>query len=297
MPVTAKAKAKEPAAEVESTAEERAAMDAYKRDVRRRALMAKRSQGWNPESLNRTLRTLGLEPTGAAKVQVEVVAKGTWWREVASTGDAEATAVIAKDMNNDILISGNVQWEVVERSDPRTMVIGEDVEPDPVAMGTDLVAYKKLVRRVGLLVAAEQGWCDSGVNEYLQALGLPPKQTYRVPVDAVVAQRLTVPVVDAESYEEAVELVRGLTAEEAEKRLHDGGVGVGLSIKSTAVIDQSELRVGDPEFDRAQTQYCVSTHGGRLYNPEGTAMCTRENNHVGDHHAGNGSVITHIWPR
>lgn len=58
-----------------------------------------------------------------------------------------------------------------------------------------LERYKTKVREVAIRVADEQSWCDQGLNDVLEELGLEPNlHTYRVTVRVVLHQEVTVEI-------------------------------------------------------------------------------------------------------
>lgn len=73
---------------------------------------------------------------------------------------------------------------------------------------TEFEAYKKQVRDVAIEVAAEQGWCDDGLNERLQELGLEPMaRQWEVTVTLLGRQEVKIRVTAA-SDDAAAELAR-----------------------------------------------------------------------------------------
>ncbi len=60
---------------------------------------------------------------------------------------------------------------------------------------SELLSFRDQVREVAIRVAGENGWCDSGLNEVLDELGLDPKtSTWLVEVEVTARQTRTVSV-------------------------------------------------------------------------------------------------------
>jgi hypothetical protein len=87
-------------------------------------------------------------------------------------------------------------------------------------------AFRDQVRDVAIRVAEDEGWCDSGLNEVLRELGLPPKTTtWRVPVVARAEQVVYVEV-EAADEDEAVQLAEDLSTSEYEDEIDAYGWSV-----------------------------------------------------------------------
>lgn len=283
--------------------------EAFRRLVRSRAIMARDSMGWPAAEMNETLVTLGLEPIEAWVVSVDLTATQTYTREIGTgrrtriTSREEAVKQVV-DMDDATLVESvpYTAWKITERTEPRVVVPGvEGVEPDPAAVGDDLTAYKRLVRRIGIQVAKKRGWCDSGTNEYLVALGLPSIQTFQVPVDVEVRQRILVPVREAESLEEA----RALLAAGGEPATVQEYIQANVSRAATVVGHQvpeppnpDDMSVGDVDGTLAATSTDGYRHWCRTRNPGVNGYeCSLPTGHDGHQHvAGNGTRVVSVWP-
>jgi hypothetical protein len=86
--------------------------------------------------------------------------------------------------------------------------------------------FREQVRDVAIRVAEDEGWCDSGLNEVLRELGLPPKTTtWRVPVVARAEQVVYVEV-EAADEDEAVQLAEDLSTSEYDDEIDAYGWSV-----------------------------------------------------------------------
>lgn len=83
----------------------------------------------------------------------------------------------------------------------------EGVEPDPDASTDDLRTYKRLIRREGLKLRNEFGWCEGGTSDAFEKIGLARIGRVRVPMEVVTRRQVLVDVDDAEDQEDAVEIV------------------------------------------------------------------------------------------
>lgn len=149
--------------------------------------------------------------------------------------------------------------------------------------------YQAQVRAEALRVAKEMSWCDDGLNKTLRNLGLPEKQTYRIPLEIVEKRIVYVNVMDAATEEEARAKV---TAEEYLK------ANVALyGVMQSAVVAETkspdEQVKGDMDTTYARRRQCEDydrTTGSGMY-------CTRERGHDGTQHiAGNGETVHAVWP-
>mgnify|MGYP001550756403 CR=1 FL=1 len=112
-----------------------------------------------------------------------------------------------------------------------------DFDPKPMADRTDMSAlharirtlemeheqFRTQVREKAIEVAANEGWCDSGLNEALEELGLEPKtRTFDVEVQVTASQMVTIEV-EAADEDEAREIAeRDMESEiENEINMHD----------------------------------------------------------------------------
>jgi hypothetical protein len=281
------------------------AMDEYKALVRRKALAAERSMGWPLDHLNRTLITLGLAPKRQFVVRIPVTGEGYY--EHTLTGDEARSEAAARERAADMVSDQDLRYYLsrraentggwtITRGEPQVIQPGvADTEPDPVALGTDLEAYKKLVRRVGIRAAKERDWCDSGTNEYLAALGLPLKQRFQVPVETTITARVHVSVDDAETFEEA--LARAAADHDVVKDSITRQFGARVTdIGAITAVSMDDVQVGDPDpCNHAEPRMChtqTNTHNGN-----GRVYCTLPRDHTGQHVAGNGTRVLWVWPQ
>lgn len=162
----------------------------------------------------------------------------------------------------------------------------------------ELEAYKRLVREEAFRVQKEQGYCDDGLNRTLRTLGLPPKQSYRVPVTVTytTTKFVTVDAYDVTSMELAEAHVLGL--DEAallalaglrrDQRMVEG------SARIATVPEPGAAMVGDLDpTDRERAAYPARRVCDRL--SASGCMCTRVSGHEGPHVAGNGEMVTERW--
>jgi hypothetical protein len=84
-----------------------------------------------------------------------------------------------------------------------------------LALQREFDAYKRQVREEALAVAAEQNWCDEGLNAALERLGLEPRQnTYDVDV-TFTATRAGVVRTTASNEDVAFETVNEMSTADA----------------------------------------------------------------------------------
>lgn len=110
-------------------------------------------------------------------------------------------------------------------------------------------AFKEKVREQALAAQESEGWCDSGFNAAMEALGLPTKKEFQIPVE-ITSQRKRiawVTVTDRQTEEEAREVVYSKSAEDLQEEgvLRPGGdevVSVGVPMLKE---DHGTLQRGD----------------------------------------------------
>jgi hypothetical protein len=276
----------------------------YKVLVKRQAIAAKREMGWDTADMNKNLVLLGCEPVEEYALEVPIKATHTWRATIDPSGNGmyltRERAMAAFNALSDTSLAANLlaysQWQIAERGDPVFTIVGTaDAEPDPVSLGNDLDAYKKLVRRTAIRVQKERRWCEEGIGRYLRALGLPQKQRFQVPVEVTLRQVTTVTVDDAESFDEARENLNTQHVEEAAALLTSRGASV-VSHEVKARLSGDDMLAGqrpDPTLAGAgadSDSWCRN-EGVQGY------VCSLEPGHEGQHVAGNGSRIVTVWPQ
>lgn len=159
-----------------------------------------------------------------------------------------------------------------------------------------LEEFRRKVREEAIRVAADNGWCDDGLNRTLRNLGLAEKRLYRVPVEVTLTQVGYIEVTDAMSMEEA----RASLASKSSEELHN------LRRRNLTVAEVTGAkpwsRDGRP-YEAGQMDDTVSGTGGLREDwcnaQQAGYYCTREQGHVdrGDlrHAAGNTEIITRVW--
>lgn len=273
----------------------------FKTTVRDRALAAKSEMGWDTADMNKNLLMLGVEPHEEWVLETEIVAKQTYRMTIGRdatyrTKEAAEAAVTAMSHTQ---IIGNLPytaWELVERAEPKFVVAGAgSAEPDPIAFGDDLDAYKKLVRRTAIRVQKERNWCEEGIGRYLRAMGLPPKQAFTVPIVVTTTQQVGFVVEDAESIEEA----RQIAAERQDGVQETVRANIG---RRATLVSHEVAAPGTPRhYDRGDTDDTLASQGidssGWCGNggPAGY-QCSLHPGHEGEQHvAGSGTAIVRVW--
>jgi hypothetical protein len=167
------------------------------------------------------------------------------------------------------------------------------------AAQAELDAYRRLVRDEAYRVAKENGWCDSGLRQSLERLGLEPKQLFRVQIRAQRTAEFSMSVA-ADSEAEARQLLR----DEPQRMREYAGTGY----TSFEVIEPATAPTGadTPQVGQRRpaegTWYATSvTSGGpnqcRVWNSRHTLYCTRPADHPVDLHvaAGNSAGVLDVW--
>lgn len=162
--------------------------------------------------------------------------------------------------------------------------------------------YKRLVRAEALKAQQENEWCDGGTNERLLRLGLRERGS-GIPVRVrVVAERTAYITLDADTPEEADELLAsGEDPEVLELVTASVGRGWKAQVVEKASPREGEYRVGDVD----DTVTAERQAAGGAYIPmcemysSTYGYCTRQPGHVeaGDrqHAIGNGQNIRYVW--
>lgn len=151
-------------------------------------------------------------------------------------------------------------------------------------MNAELEEYKERVRKEAIRVAQEQEWCDEGLNGTLERLGLPLKQSYRVPLTVVTRRTVWAEVQEANSQEEA----EALTMDPVWR----GQNGFDYpEVELAKAKDPEDQRPGDIDTTYTSGQQCRATLRRRGY------YCSRERGHGGQHIAGNSETVIETWPQ
>jgi hypothetical protein len=271
-------------------------MQLFKNKVRRVALQAQRNQGWDAADFDKTLIRLGLDPVHQHRADVSLAMTFPVAANDGETADQLRERIEGWDSQQlaaAVAARPYTVWNA-ERTGMTIVDLSEGVEgeTDPIALGDDLDAYKRFVRKVAIEVGKDKGWCDGGVNEYLDKLELPQKRAIRVPVRAVRHEQTYVQVDDAYDMDEAY---ASLADPEQLRRAVEATHGSGSRLEVEGLVDFDELRPGDPDsvYGSAFTQ-CTQRppHGTRDWR---YYTCTREAGHTGQHIVGDGSRIMLTW--
>lgn len=149
-----------------------------------------------------------------------------------------------------------------------------------------LDSYKAEVRKEAIRVAARQNWCDDGLNETLRNLGLPEKKTYRIPVTLTETRTVFLSIRDAESEDDAK--AKATTPDFVRDNI--SLYGALLTAVVPEAKDPDEQVKGDLDTTYVRRRQCENYGTSGYY-------CTRESEHGGKQHiAGNGEVVTDVWP-
>lgn len=169
---------------------------------------------------------------------------------------------------------------------------------------SQLEAYKAKVRALAIRVAAEQGWCDSGLNSALEELGLPPKREFMVPVEFTLTRvRSTHVLVDAQTEAEAYERVR------TDPSLVQAYAPFGGEITDVKIPDPPKMPEagsgvpvpGDPCPEEGEYYARSVAPGGpnqcRVTDERAGVYCTRPLEHTPDWHvaAGANAGVLSTW--
>lgn len=164
-----------------------------------------REQGWDTLRKETLKKRIGLqtEPVWEARIPVIKTMVRTMAIETGNKQDVLDRLKAAKPETH----AAYAMNEKYEAGEPELVDVLADVQPEPEASTDDPVVYKKMVRRLAIEEASNRGWCDSGLNKYLEKLGLAPKVPVYVRVTTLVEQGYSILVPDAESREEAREML------------------------------------------------------------------------------------------
>lgn len=245
---------------------------------------------------NVILRKLGLELEKQAELRVPITATAV---HVTVPYGGETTEELVEQMR---ALSGQDLWQGAVNREfvagvPEVIDLSADVDavPDPDAATDDLHTYKRLFRRLAIQEAADLSWCDSGLNEYLAAMGLRPKAPQYVPVEVTTTRRVLVRVDDADTRDEAREILadeqrrtEAITRELGALRIVDSVVAPAAAPGEPVVGDPDELYWQDVEGTAAR---CGVRSRWREY------VCTRAHGHDGDLHVGatDDRVVRAFW--
>lgn len=158
---------------------------------------------------------------------------------------------------------------------------------EPVDPAAELTAFKRKVKELAVRAQQEMTWPDEKMNATLTRLGLAPKTTHWVWAEAHSVQKVLVQVDDADSYEEAVQLVGSDPSRVTTNTRR-------WVVESVTPMDPPTFAVGDPDLtaiERRSTQMCEHRH------PTTRVYCERRRGHDGNHAVGNETVITESWPQ
>lgn len=278
-------------------------VDQYKELVRRTAQQVITGQGYGDYTVfNPVLARLGVEPFPNFQAKVAVrIAKEATFPVSSSVTDRAAALEFAQANARDYIDFYELRREA-ELDSIEIVQLGADEAADPDAGTEDLTVYQRLVRREAIRLAAANDWCDSGLNGVLEQLGLPPKQTFRVPVDVMVRQRVSVAITDAETLEEARERVAA--GEHVAEVQQAAGAGPGSRVRYVehALPEPGVYVFGDPDptgYGERGNSTSRATREGRcgVSSPSGY-VCTWESaDHAGDHVAASYNEILAVWPK
>lgn len=157
-----------------------------------------------------------------------------------------------------------------------------------------LRAEKRKVLAEAERLRQEHSWCQSGVSDVLERLGLNTATT--VPVTATITRTLWVPVPGAIDPADALDMVREDTAHalvQAALRNQLGSSGWDISGCEVCDhdLDPQTVAKGDWDFTgggMATSHVICENYGNSRY-------CTRARGHTGRHANGNGQTITATW--
>lgn len=207
-------------------------------------------------------------------------------------------------------------WDRVEPTPPEPVV--PDDAPDEVKQAVEaaLAAYKQRVRNESFRVAAQQGWCDNGLNETLRNLDLPEKRTYyvwtQIPVGGTtVPARLAVN--DAMSREDAEQQVRDGKVELT--HVVRDAIYTAITAKAGQLLAGAEpvrptaLVVDGPDFTLDEREAAVladarwvtrhTCDDGVRHLVHGHLYCTRPRGHQNHgfeaHAAGSNTTVRAVW--
>lgn len=171
----------------------------------------------------------------------------------------------------------------------------------------ELIAYKKQVRDEAIRVAAQQSWCDTGLNETLRNLALPEKRNYDIPIRVQVEVIRNVTVTGAESEEDARSKVFGQGDGQQWVREQYGSGYRYLAHEVPEPVTPDEAKVGDVDPTRAER---LAARQSDTTNPGGVTRrtcekttddfnyyCNRPAGHPPTQHvAVTDYVVVAVWP-
>lgn len=170
------------------------------------------------------------------------------------------------------------------------------------------VTFEQKVRTEAIKFAREHGYCDSAVNEFLQRIGLPPKQTFKIPVRVPgLIEPVRLRVDDANSDAEARDMLRSdpeRTLRTLSRKLH---FKVGeFEVPDAPPAPPAGVPAPGQPCPEEGEWYAVSTQSGgpnqcRVRDAEGEnpeLYCTRPVAHTADWHvaAGKNAGVLATWP-
>lgn len=270
-------------------------LTAYKARVRATAQRIGNDGYWSTEQMNKVLVRLGVEPYSKFVAVVTATGTNESPRDLGSGTREGAQQEVdrIKDRAADYVSSYN--WKADPDSvtvELRDLAEAIDAEADPDASTEDIAVYRKLVRRIALAEARARDWCESGVNRYLEHLGLPLKGQVYVPVTVTVQQIHRVKFDEAEDYADALRLIEEGKAGDAVKR----ALGSGINVEDVKPLDLEAVKPRDPD---PCNSYGDHSRQCRVRDEKGAGYyCTRDKGHpVGTQHiAGDGSRVLAVWP-
>lgn len=177
---------------------------------------------------------------------------------------------------------------------------------DPTSF-SQLAKYKERVRAEAIRVAAEQRWCDDGLNTTLRNLDLAPKQRFTVKVRVKSEQVVKLRVDEAESLEQAIDMLRS-DPERTSKSLQRR---TGMAATDFEVVEppaQPDADSGVPTPGQPAPEegewYAKSAASGGPNQCRVTSdyfdgvYCTRSVEHPADWHvaAGKNAGVLATWP-
>lgn len=175
-------------------------------------------------------------------------------------------------------------------------------------MDTTLEEFQTAVRTEAIRVAKENSWCDAGLNETLERLGLAKVQTFRI-LARVAGKTYRVEVRDAESEEQARKQLKANPAK-ALALLNDEGYGFGVGTEVEIVeppaqpaADSGVPLTGEPAPAEGEWYATSVVSGGpnqcRVNGyMNSDVYCTRPVDHAFDWHVASGknAGVLEVWP-
>lgn len=172
---------------------------------------------------------------------------------------------------------------------------------------SELDEYKTNLRKVLIRVAAEESYCDSGLNDVLEELDLAPKRTFYVKVRLTsYEQTFKVPVHDAQTQDEARALLEA--GDDQARQIiksYYGSFSGDFEVVPPPVQPAADSGVplpGQPNPGDGEWYATSVTSGGpnqcRVRAEEDTNLyCTRPLDHAADWHvaAGKNAGVLEVW--